>query len=372
MPITSTGNSSLENISNSYQSSEQEKTKKDDALGRDSFLTMLVAQLQNQDPLNPMEGSDFSAQLAQFSQLEQLINLNDSMENLAMAYTENSEDDIVGYIGKQVTGNVDVMNVDEGSVSGGFYNLGQPAEIMITITDSDGNTVKTLYEGQQGSGSHMISWDGTDRNGNAVSDGSYNYTVLANSGNGYTQVPSSVTGMVEGITYNNDKAYLVVQGVLLDPKSITAVVNTQDNSGSGSGSGESSLSYLGKTVSSNTPIVLVEDGSVSGQDLGFNLDRSENVTIKIYDVSGEIVKSIALTEDDTVGGQNSVLWNGVSDSGHQVSDGLYYYTVQTGSSFAQTPVSGEVSGIKYMNGSQYLVLDETGRLVSMSSITDIH
>ena len=83
MTISSTGNSSLDKITGSYQSSDTEKTSKEDALGRDAFLTMLVAQLQNQDPLNPMDGTDFSAQLAQFSQLEQLINLNDSMDNLA-------------------------------------------------------------------------------------------------------------------------------------------------------------------------------------------------------------------------------------------------------------------------------------------------
>ncbi len=370
MTIISTGNSSLDNITGSYQSSEPEKAEKDDALGRDSFLTMLVAQLQNQDPLNPMEGSDFSAQLAQFSQLEQLINLNDSMEGLAKAYSENSEDDIVGYIGKQVTGNVDVMNIAEGSVSGGFYNLGQPAEVMITVTDTQGKTIKTLYEGQQNSGSHIIAWDGTDNGGKAVEDGSYKYTVLANTGYGYNKIPSSVTGKVEGITYNNDKPYLVVQGVLLDPKSLTAVQDIYNDNGSDSS--QSVLNYLGKTISSNSPLVLVEDGAVFGDDLSFNLDSAQSVTLKIYNASGEAVRTIALTPDDTSGGENSVQWNGVSDSGYQVSDGLYYYTINSEAGYAKTPVSEEVSGIKYMNGSQYLVLDDSGRLISLSAITGIN
>ena len=219
MSVTPTGNNTLDKITSSYQSNESEKAEKEDALGQDAFLKMLVAQLQNQDPLNPMDGTDFSAQLAQFSQLEQLINLNDSMESLARAYGEKSEGDVMGYIGKQVTGNVDVMNVDEGTVSGGFYNLAQPADIMITITDADGKAIKTLYEGQQNSGSHIISWDGTDKNGKAVADGTYKYTVMANTGYGFAKVPSTVTGTVEGVTYNNGKPYLVVQGVLLDPGS---------------------------------------------------------------------------------------------------------------------------------------------------------
>ncbi|MCP4673015.1 MAG: flagellar hook capping protein [Desulfobacula sp.] len=370
MTISSAGNNSIDSISSSYQSSEQGKTEKEDALGRDTFLTMLVAQLQNQDPLNPMEGSDFSAQLAQFSQLEQLINLNDSMGNLAAAYANNSEDDIVGYIGKQVTGNVDVMSVDEGSVSGGFYNLSKPADIMITIKDAQGSTIKTLYEGQQSSGSHIIAWDGTDNDGNAVEDGSYKYTVLANTGYGYSEIPSLVTGKVDGVTYNNDKAYLVVQGILLDPDSLTAVqdIYTDDDSGSS----QSPLEYLGKTISSNSPIVLVDDGAVSGDDLSFNLESAQDVTITVYNSSGEAVTTITKTSDETSGGENSVLWNGVSDSGYQVSDGLYYYTVQTESGYATTPVSEEVTGIKYMNGGQYLVLGNSGRLVSMSTITGIN
>lgn len=80
MAINATGNSSLDALSSSYKSTVTENDE--DVLGRDAFLTMLVAQLKNQDPLNPMEGSDFSAQLAQFSQLEQLMSLNDTMEAL--------------------------------------------------------------------------------------------------------------------------------------------------------------------------------------------------------------------------------------------------------------------------------------------------
>jgi len=370
MSVSSTGNSSLENITSAYQSNEEEKTEKDDALGRDSFLTMLVAQLQNQDPLSPMEGSDFSAQLAQFSQLEQLINLNDSMETLAGALTESSGGDAMDYIGKQVTGNVDVMNVDEGTVSGGFYNLSESADVLITIADSDGNTVKTLYEGQQDEGSQLISWDGTDDNGDAVEDGSYNYSVSANFGYGYESVPSTLTGTVEGISYNNGSPYLVVQGILLDPKSLTSVVDVDQITGSGSE--DSALSYLGKTISTDGPIVLVEDGSVSGSELTFNLDTQDDVTIQIYDVYDELVSTISLASADTAAGENSIQWDGIADSGYMTSDGMYYYTVKAGSDYAETPLTEEVSGIKYMNGSQYLVMKDSGRLVAISSITDIN
>ena len=367
MTISSTGNSSLDKITSSYQSSDTEKTNKEDALGRDAFLTMLVAQLENQDPLNPMDGTDFSAQLAQFSQLEQLINLNDSMESLAASFSEDSQGDALSYIGKQVTGNVDIMTVDEGAVSGGFYSLSKAADVMVTIADADGKTVKTLYPGQQATGSHLISWDGTDNNGDAVEDGSYTYTVMANTGSGYKEVPSSITGTVSGVAYNNGKPYLVVQGILLDPDSVTAVANIDASGGS-----ESALSYLGKTVTSASPIILVEDGDVSGDELNFNLDAQNDVTINIYDAYDELVKTITVSAANTVAGENKVEWNGLSDSGYKAEDGLYYYTVKTDSGYAKTPVSEEVSGIKYVNGTQYLVMKDSGRLVSLSTITGIN
>lgn len=370
MAVSSTNNVHLDRINSSYQSDAQEKAQREDTLGQDAFLTMLVAQLQNQDPLNPMDGTDFSAQLAQFSQLEQLIHLNDSMEAMANAFSQSSEDDVVSYIGKQVTGNVDSMNVEAGVVTGGFYNLGTPSDVMITITDSEGKTVKTMYEGQQSAGSHIISWDGTDSAGNAVKDGTYNYTVMANSGAGFTKVPSTITGKVEGVAYNNEKAYLVVQGVLLDPDSLTAVTAPEEVNGDAKS--ETALDYLGQTISSGSPIVLVEDDQVSGGDLTFTLDREEGATIQIYDVFDEPVRTITLSADETASGENSVAWDGMADSGYKVANGMYYYTVKTDSGFAKTPVTEEVSGIKYLNGSQYLVLNDSGRLVSLSTITGIN
>ena len=370
MTITSARDSSLNSITGAYQSSDIEKQAKEDAIGKDAFLTMLIAELENQDPLNPMEGTEFSAQLAQFSQLEQLINLNDSMEGLAQAYTDNSEKDVVGYIGKQVTGDVDSINVTMGTVSGGFYSLDKPADIMVTITDSSGQTIKTMYEGQQPAGSQLISWDGTDKNGVAVEDGAYSYTVMGNSGYGFSKVPSTVTGKVDGITYNNDKPYLVVQGVLLDPTSLTAVQEMANDSSSDSS--QSALDYLGRTISSNSPLVLVEDGAVAGEDLSFHLDTPNNVTLKIFNASGEAVKTIPLTSEETSGGDNNIQWNGTSDSGYQVPDGLYYYTASTNTGYAKTPISNEVSEIKYVNGSQYLVMNDSGRLVALSAITGIN
>ncbi len=367
MSISSSGNASLDQLSNSYQSSDTQKSEKDDALGRDAFLKMLVAQLQNQDPLNPMDGTDFSAQLAQFSQLEQLMNLNDGMEAMATSLTKDSDKDLIGYVGKQVSGDINTMQVTEGGVSGGFFNLPQVADVVVEIVDSTGGTVKTLGEGTKNAGSHLISWDGTNDEGEAVGDGTYTFNVMANTGSGYNKISNSVTGTVDGVAYNDGKAYLVVQGLLMDSANVTSVRNIQDSSTPV----DSVMDYLGTTVTSNQPIIELSDGAVQGGDLSFQLEKEDAVTVKVYDVFDELVATIPVDAANTSGGANTVNWDGVGDDGFGAANGLYYYTVESESGTAKTSVKEEVSGIKKANGTQFLVLKESGRLVSLSSITAV-
>jgi flagellar basal-body rod modification protein FlgD len=111
---------------------------------------------------------------------------------------------------------------------------------------------------------------------------------------------------------------------------------------------------------------------VSGSDLVFDLESSDDVTICIYDAYDELVRTIAVSAENTAGGENSVHWDALADSGYKVADGMYYYTVKTDDGFVDTPVTEEVSGIKYMNGSQYLVLGDSGRLVSVSNVTQVN
>ena len=219
----------LNNVSNSYQSNQADKDKKNDALGRDAFLTMLIAQLKNQDPLNPMEGSEFSSQLAQFSQLEQLMNMNESLKALSTSNNNQNSVDPMSYLNKTVTGNVDKIQVKSGAASAGLFRLSEPAEIRVAVMDSSGKTVRTLTLGTKAAGNHSFQWDGKDAAGKAVTDGTYSYKVMANTGSGFKEMPTSVSGKVEGVVYEGGKPYLVVQGVLMDINSLISVMNPTDS-----------------------------------------------------------------------------------------------------------------------------------------------
>ena len=366
MTIQASGNSSLEALSSSYKARKTEE--KEDTLGRQDFLTMLVAQLEHQDPLNPMEGSDFSAQLAQFSSLEQLMNLNNTMENMASAFETNSESDVTALVGKEVTGEVDSIEVADGQPFGGAYTISQPGDVMVEIYDGDGNEVRALYPGQKSQGSYNLNWDGRNNSGNLVDDGSYKYKVFVNSGYGFEEMPSTVTGRVDSVVYNNGKAYLRVNDTLVDPDSLVQIsaIEQTDNPVS------SITDYLGKEITTSQSIAAVENGSVSGSKCAFDLEQKEDVVVSIYNQAGEEIRSMAILADDTTTGANTVEWDGMDNSGSPVENGLYLYSVANGQGKVETTASGEVSGIEYKNGEKYLVLKESGLLTGVSSITSVN
>ncbi len=364
--MTISSNSSINSISANYESYDSKTQEADDALGRDAFLTMMVAQLQNQDPLNPMEASEFSSQLAQFSQLEQLLNLNETMTSMKDAFEDKSEGDVTSYIGKEVVGDVDSMSVKSGSASAGFYNLPGPGEVRVEVYDSSGNIVKAMFLGQKEAGSHTIQWDGTDYNGELVPDGTYSYSVGADMGYGFEEVETTVSGIVEGIVFSGEKPFLVVDGVWINPDSLLQVKQVSE------GNSGSIIDYLGKNVTSSSPLIHVDDNEVVGGRLSFGLENSEDVIVGVYDSSQNLIRTIGIPAAGTTSGVNLVEWDGLDNDGQLVGDGVYSYSVSTSTGSANIALSENVSGIKTVGNSQYLVFDNSGRLTAVSSITGVN
>lgn len=367
-------NSILSSLVNGYEAYDTEKTSttgdtsSSTSLGSDQFLTLLVAQLENQNPLDPADTEQFTDQLAQFSQVEQLINVNDKLDEMNNNVSDSGNVDANSYVGKTVSATVTSMTIDDGSVTPGFYEVDEPSEVTVYVYDSNGTKVATLSEGQVDAGSYLVSWDGTDDEGNSLDDGEYSYVVMADSGDGYEAVESSLSGTVSAVSYQNGKGYLVVSGVLVDPDNVTTVTAPSSSSSSES---ISILEYLGTTVSSNYPIIHKKDGEVQGDALSFNLTAESNVTVTIYNADNEKVNTIEISADDTTTGENSVTWDGLTSEGYASPDGVYYYTVTADTGTASTAISGEVSAITTVNGTKYLEIGETGRLVSVSSITSV-
>lgn len=176
------------------------------AMGKEDFLTLLVAQLQNQDPMDPEDASEFTSQLTEFSSLEQLENLNTSMEKLAMTQSQSDRFATMALIGKDVT-YTDGDFVFEGEpVSIGYQLDGQAASVTISIKDESGTTVSILHPSELDKGNHYLEWNGQDDAGNTLPEGKYQIILEATAtGEGSTVAVSPlVRSQVTSVEYSNE------------------------------------------------------------------------------------------------------------------------------------------------------------------------
>ena len=198
-------------------------------LGKDDFLSLLVTKLQYQDPLEPMDDEDFIAQLAQFSSLEQMQNIADGINTsnewdfLQMQSLNNTM--ASGLIGKEIQATFSGVYYTPGSTPGITYTTDEYADqIEFTITDAQGNVVRTLRETEIGPGTHSVTWDGEDAMGNTVPEGLYNVSVSGTTGAGEAFTPSlSLVGTVSAITYRDGAAYLMVNGTEVSLGDVSAI-----------------------------------------------------------------------------------------------------------------------------------------------------
>ncbi len=226
--------SNYQGIDSLFTGHEKKVEEKKDPLGREAFLTMLVAQLRHQDPLNPMEGTDFTAQLAQFSTLEQQFTTNDSLEAILNALNAKNDENLIDFIGKNVQGEANTLIMKNGNVSGGSYTVEDDAEVMIAVYNSEGFEIRSIFEGQKGQGTYQVNWDGKDNSGREVLDGTYTYEVVAvNELGGLVSSSTAIEGLVNGVIAKDGRQYLEVDDRLLDPNTVTRVwMPPEDDSGS--------------------------------------------------------------------------------------------------------------------------------------------
>jgi flagellar basal-body rod modification protein FlgD len=209
---------------NSFLDQTTATVEKKDPLGRDAFLTMLVAQLKNQDPLNPMQGSDFSSQLAQFSSLEQLFNVNDNLASIKSTFDNKSDGNLIDYIGKNVLSLGNTLALTGGEVMGANYSLDEATAPVINIFDADGSQIAQLTPGVQDAGNHVVEWNGKGADGSLYPDGTYTYKVLKLNQNGaYTAVDTGISGKITGVTFDQGMPYLMMGDNLILPSSVVKV-----------------------------------------------------------------------------------------------------------------------------------------------------
>jgi flagellar basal-body rod modification protein FlgD len=222
MTIQTVGLDGTSGLSSSGTTSQKADNRGE--LGRDDFLQLLITQLKNQDPLNPLESVEFTGQLAQFSSLDELFQMSDHLQSIENSLLLQQGDQLVSYIGKSVKSAGNTMAVQGGQVKPGTYNLASDADVQVSIYSPSGALVRTLGMGWQKKGDYQVSWDGKDMTGNPVADGNYVFYVQGTDVSGQpVSCQTYIAGEVSGIRHENGRSYLLVGGKQILPENILEV-----------------------------------------------------------------------------------------------------------------------------------------------------
>ena len=154
--------SALPSTITDYVSSDPVKKTGGSSMGKDDFLKLLFTQLKNQDPQNPLDDREMAAQLAQFSSLEQMQNLNTSFGALKATMENQGKYNYLSAVGKTARAEGDAMIVDSTGKQNGVFKIdANAANVNVVITSSDGTVVRTLPLGASTAGEYNFQWDGT-------------------------------------------------------------------------------------------------------------------------------------------------------------------------------------------------------------------
>jgi flagellar basal-body rod modification protein FlgD len=188
------------------------------SIGKDEFLKMLLTQLRNQDPLSPMSGTEFASQLAQFSSVEQLSQINEnltsSLDSNTMLTQSINNALATTFIGKEVRAQTDTFKYDgKGDVTLG-YKLPENADsVSIKIYDGSGRLVRTI-DGDTAKGENAYIWNGKDDLGTLVNSGTYTFKVEAKNESGAAlTVQQYISGIVTGVRFKSDGTVFIVDGI---------------------------------------------------------------------------------------------------------------------------------------------------------------
>ena len=212
MAISSlTGTSSTSTATSSSAATAASQTSVDDAQSR--FMKLLVTQMQNQDPMSPMDNAQLTTQIAQLNTVTGINQLNTTMQSMLTGVQSTQTLQATSLIGHSVLVPGTSTTLAQGKSVLGF-ELPQTADtVKLTVRDSNGTAVRTQTLGTQTAGQHSVSWDGTTDTGSTASDGSYSFEVQASSNGQQVTATTLTQGQVASVSIANGKVSLSIPAV---------------------------------------------------------------------------------------------------------------------------------------------------------------
>lgn len=180
-------------------------------LDRNAFLQLLLTQLENQDPLSPLQDHEFVAQLATFSSLEQLESLNAGMQTSLLMNQSLNNSLATNLIGKEILSEGSTVSLGESGPRSFQVELASEADLTVLIRDADGNLVRRIELGRAAAGAKSVEWDGLDQSGQRADPGDYTVEVLATGPEGDPVGHSvRIRALVTGVRFENGAGYLIL------------------------------------------------------------------------------------------------------------------------------------------------------------------
>jgi flagellar basal-body rod modification protein FlgD len=172
-------------------------------LDQDQFLKLLLAQLKHQDPLNPVDNTQFIAQLAQFSQLEQTKQMSSALSKFVTQQNVSNNSSLVGLVGRRVSAAGSSVALTPGTSAPLSYSLaGEASAVTVQVSTAAGLPVRAFELKGQPAGPQTIAWDGKDQNGNTLPAGTYAFAVKATTGKDTPVAATTLqTGQVTAVTF---------------------------------------------------------------------------------------------------------------------------------------------------------------------------
>lgn len=185
------------------------------SLDKDAFFKLMLTQMKNQDPTNPMQSHEMAAQLAQFSSLEQLNNIGKGIEGLGAATASQGSFGALSFIGKVVSGDASKVSRGAGDTEHGFgFQLGNDAQkVKVSVKDATGKVVRELEVGALKKGQNSVKWNGLTTEGLPARPGEYKFAIEATDSSGakvYSK--SAFEGRISGVDFTSSGPMVIVNG----------------------------------------------------------------------------------------------------------------------------------------------------------------
>jgi flagellar basal-body rod modification protein FlgD len=350
-------------------------------LGKQDFLRLLVTQLEFQDPLEPMENTEFVAQLAQFSALEGNYNIEKAVGELGESFKESvsaqnfgaqamTNASAVSLIGKEVRLRETACYYQQraGEVVPIQVHLGSADAAVVKLADGNGEIVRTLQtQGKDAQNSSTVVWDGLTDAGKPANAGAYDIIIEGQEAN--PALYAYVQDTVQGVRFSSDGPVVKLGGKELAVSNIMDVSMTESGSDFGSLSPSSAVSLLGKRVRYFADTLRWHGNPDQPVQFLCSLGGQPRGAVEILDSQGQVLASLDAVADPATG-VAEVVWDG--RSGREIAEsGIYGIRIvgQEHNPSLYAFGEGVVDGLSAAGGVTQLRID--GKSISLGAIMDI-